>query len=318
MKFLLNGDLNMRLHNVYYVCKAALNGLAQIKAETLKNGAKQLNGWAVGKQAIESLLNIDFIKDDAQGLYDALTPMDRRKANPDIAPETFNEFDFLHKRLMSKLESVVDLYESMRDGTSQHGIDVKIPSCASLKDYIKILNDLDFVFAQCPYLKDDNEEIKYRGTDVGSDWITFAVVGSGLMASGLVILNNLAILVNQAVAIQSNKKILDMQNEVLQSMHSKNEVTQEVVDIFKAIKKTIYKQYIDDLQDKLGVLEDKEEIRKLEIGLEKLANLIDKGVQIHASIETPKDIKELFPFVETRPVLTDNLIKCLEDKSDNE
>lgn len=64
-----------------------------------------------------------------------------------------------------------------------------------------------------------------------------------------------------------------------------------------------------------GEITDPEEKTKLEKSLEKLSDLVDKGLEIHTSIETPKEIKVLFPFVETQKTLPDNLLKYIEDKS---
>ena len=106
-----------------------------------------------------------------------------------------------------------------------------------------------------------------------------------------------------------------MQDEILKTMQSKNEATQETVDAFKKMKKITYKQYVDELQNELGRLENGEEEGKVAKSLEKLANLLDKGVEIHTSIETPKEIKVLFPFVETQQTLPDSLLKYIEDKA---
>ncbi len=315
MKILLNGDLGMRLYNVYYVCKAAMSGLKQIKEGSLENGAKKLIGWHIGKQALESLFDIDFIKDDAKKLYNILSPIDREESSPDIGSSTFMDFMALYKNLISKLESVVDLYESMKDGISQPGIDIKIPPCNSLKEYIKILDDIDFVFTQCPYFINDNERIEYKGTDVGSDWITFTIVVSTVTSASFVILNNLASIINKAISLKSNKRILDMQEETYKAMQLKNEVTQDVIDAFNKMKQITYKNYVDELQEELGTLKDGDEEGRVSKSLEKLANLIDKGVEIHTSIETPKEIKVLFPFAETQQTLPDNLLKFLEDKA---
>ena len=315
MKLLLNGDLGMRLYNVYYTCKVALNALKQIKIDSLGNGAKKLIGWGIGKPALESLFDIDFIKDDAQQLYNILSPIDREKQSPDIGINTFNEYNLLYKKLIYKLESVIDLYESMREGISQPGIDIKIPSCNSLKDYIKILNDIDFILTQCPYLKNENEEIKYRGTDVGSDWITFAIIVSSATSASFVILKNLSFLMDKAISLMSNKKVLDMQEETYKTMLQKNEITQATIDAFNKMKEITYKKYVDELQDEVGKLKDGEEESKVSKSLEKLANLIDKGIEIHTSIETPKEIKVLFPFVESQQTLPDNLLKYIEDKT---
>lgn len=315
MKVLLNGDLNMRLYNVYYTCKASLNGLKELKGETLAGGIKRLNGWHISKDALELLFTIDFIKDDAQKLYNILSPIDREKQRPDIGVATFNEFTPLYQKLISKLEAVIDMYESMRSGFSYPGIDIKIPTCNSLKEYIKILDDIDFILTQCPYMKNENEEIRYKGTDVGSEWITFAIIASSAISTSFIILNNLASLMNKAIQITSNKKVLDMQDEMLKTMQSKNEATQETIDTFKKMKEITYKRYVDELQNELGLLENGEEEGKVAKSLEKLSNLINKGVEIHTSIETPEEIKVLFPFVEPQPSLPDRLLKYIEDKS---
>lgn len=315
MKLLLNGDLGMRLYNIYYICKAALNGLKELKDENLPNGSKKLVNWNISKQALESLFNIDFIKEDAKELYNVLSPFDREKINADIGGQTFKDFLPIYKKIVSKLQSVVDLYESMRDGISQPGIDIKIPSCNSLKDYIKILNDIDFILTQCPYLKNENEEIKYRGTDVGSDWITFAIIVSSATSASFVILKNLSFLMDKAISLMSNKKVLDMQEETYKTMLQKNEITQATIDAFNKMKEITYKKYVDELQDEVGKLNDGEEEGRVSKSLEKLANLIDKGVEIHTSIETPKEIKVLFPFVEPQQTLPDGLLKYIEDKA---
>lgn len=292
-----------------------MNGLKQTREESLQNGAKRLSGWSIGKQALESLFTIDFIKDDANKLYNILSPIDRENPNPDIGYNTFNEFVTSYKKLIAKLEGVVDLYESMRDGISKPGIDIKVPTCDSLKDYINILDDINFVITQCPYLKDENEEIRYIGTDVGSDWITFAIVMSSTVSASFVILNNLASIMNKAISLKSNKKILDMQEEILMSMQLKNNIAKETMDAFEEMKKLTYKKYIDELQDEIGKLKDGDEEGRVTKSLEKLANLIDKGVEIHTSIETPKEIKVLFPFVEPQQSLPDSLLKYIEDKA---
>lgn len=301
----------MRFYDVYYTCKAAWNGLNELKIVTISNQEYKLNNWILCKQALQTLFAIDFITNDAQNLYNVLNPLDREKEIPDIGPSTFGKFRALYDELLIKLVGVIDLYESMNDGVSQPGIDIKIPSCNSLKEYIRILDDIDFVLTQCPYLRNENEKIKYKGTDVGSDWITFAIVGS---TASFVILNNLASIMNKVISLKSNKKILDMQEEVLKSMQLKNEATQETIDTFKKLKEITYKKYVDELQDELGKLKDGEEEGKVSKSLEKLVNLIDKGVEIHTSIETPKEIKVLFPFAETQQTLPDNLLKYLEDK----
>lgn len=315
MRILLHGDLNMRLYNIYYTCKMIYNDLENLHIETTPTEAKRIISWESYKQALLTLFSFDFIKEDAKATYNVLNPIELEQTQPVIGNKTYNKLIEKNKILLSKIKAVIDLYESIKDGVSQCGFDIKIPPCTSLKEYIGILKDIDFILNQCPYLKCETEKIQYKGTDVGSDWITFAIIVSGATSTGFFILNQLASLMNKAISLKSNKRILDMQEENYKSMQLKNEITQEVLDGFYKMKKIIFEQYIDELQEELGEIADPEEKTKLEKSLEKLSELINKGLEIHTSIEAPKEIKVLFPFAEQQQLLPDNLLKYLEDNA---
>ena len=315
MKILLNGDLNMRLYNIYYTCKSIISDLEKLHYGESPTGALRLTSWESYKQALITLFSFDFIKEDAKATYNVLNPIDLEQSQPLIGHKTYSKLVEKNKILLTKIKAVIDLYESLKDGTSQPGIDIKIPPCESLEDYISILKDINFIFTQCPYLISEKEEIKYKGTDVGSDWITFAIVASSTVSSGFIILNNLASLINKAIALKSNKKILDMQDEFLKTMKTKNEVTQETLDVFRKMKNITLSQYVEELEEEISELQNGEEKGKVSKSLEKLSVLIDKGLEIHTSIETPKEIKVLFPFVEKQQTLSDGILKYLEDKN---
>ena len=63
---------------------------------------------------------------------------------------------------------------------------------------------------------------------------------------------------------------------------------------------------------------DNEERTKAEKSLEKITELMEKGVEIYTSIDTDKDIQLLFPPLEKQEALSDDLIKLLEDKNTEE
>ena len=48
-----------------------------------------------------------------------------------------------------------------------------------------------------------------------------------------------------------------------------------------------------------------------------LVNTMDKCVELYSSIETPKEIKVLFPFEKDTAILPDNITKLIEEKEDN-
>ncbi len=308
----------MRLYNIYYVCKIAYRKLRELEYVAIGNNEVKLTGWQDCKQALESLYAIDFVKEDVRKAYEVINPIDRESASPIIGNMIFKKFRSLYEKVIQKAEAVVDLYESIKEKGSQQGIDVKIPTCKTLKEYIEILKDMEFIVTQCPYLKSKDEEIQYKGTDVGSDWITFGIVTIGAVSGSFYILNNLATIVNKAISLRSNKKVLDMQEEMYKTMQAKNKISQEIIDAFYEMKKMTLKKYVDELGEEIGKVSDGEEESKVSISLEKLSNLLDKGVEIYSSIETPKEIKVLFPFSESQAALPDNLMKYIEAKTSDE
>lgn len=45
MKFFLKGDLNMRLYNVYYVCKSELEYIEGLNVQVENNGTRRIISW---------------------------------------------------------------------------------------------------------------------------------------------------------------------------------------------------------------------------------------------------------------------------------
>lgn len=76
---------------------------------------------------------------------------------------------------------------------------------------------------------------------------------------------------------------------------------------------------VSDLENDIGKLQNGEERDKVKKTLEDMVVLMDKGVEIYSSIETPKEIKVLFPMDKDNAILPDNITKLIEDKeSDTE
>lgn len=309
---------HMRLYNIYYTCKAALAGMRRLRYENSSAGGTMLSGWKDSKAALEALFPVKFISDEAVSAYSAISPLDRDQEVPVIGDKTLGKFRPLFETVLHKVEAVVELYESMRDGTSRPGVDIKLPPCTDLKEYISYLKDVEFILYQCPYLQSDDEELKFGGTDVGSDWITFVLSATAISTCAFCILNNLAVLVSKAVELKSNLTVIKMQEETLEILKNKREVGDETIETFRKLKKLTYKKYVDEAIDEMGGLNDGEEVDKVELALDKLANLLDKGAEIYTSIETPKEIKVLFPFADTQTALPEGLQKYLEDKAAGE
>lgn len=307
----------MRLYNIYYVCVSCLPSLEKVKTVEIRNANKEVLGikieeWADCKIALNELYKISCLKECVLSTLAIFNDIEKDQYAPSVSPDRGRKFVNELRNLRSSINTIIRLYESLEIGESKTGIDVKIPKCESLKEYMEYLKDIDFVFSQCPFLLVEDERIEFNNVDVGSQWLTFLVVTSGTFF----ILNNLGVLVNKAIAIKSNLLFYKQQEEQLRAMRLKNEVMEETVDVFKQMKQKVLNDSVNELESEIGELKDGEERGKVEKSLEKMVMLIDKGVEIYSSIQTPNEVKALFPTNENNPILPDNIIKLLEVKSD--
>lgn len=310
----------MRLYNIYYICCVCKDeidenlDLVSNKNEKGQIVSYRIKGWGKCRKALEQLRNISCLKEYSENVYGTIGVIERDQENPVVSPDVKNRFEKSLNELKIAIESIKRLYRSLDIGESSAGIDIKIPKCETLKEYVDYLKEIDFIFSQCPYLLSSEEEVKFNNVDVGSQWITFSVITAGTFC----ILNNLAKLIDKAIFIKSHIISLKQQEEILETMRLKNEATNETIDVFKKMKRMVMDGYVNDLESEIGELSNGEERGKVEKSLEKLSLLIDKGVEIYSSIDTPNEVKVLFPTNEDNLILPDNIIKLLEKKDDKE
>ena len=133
----------MRLYNIYFSCKAAYEGISALKVERRNDGAHVLKNWIACRDSLESLMKIKFISSDAEKAYKTIGIIERNDISPAIAEKTCGEFMRNQKVIMDKLSAVISLYESMKDGESKPGIDIRIPKCKDLQEYISLLKDIN-------------------------------------------------------------------------------------------------------------------------------------------------------------------------------
>jgi hypothetical protein len=306
----------MRLYNIYFLCKKNIDLIKDFQLPPSKDGNGRdifkFNNWKQVKNILNELYTVNGLEDSVRKVYESLDPITRDAAIPIISTGVKNTLVNNQTTLIEKMQTIIELYESMGNGVSGTGIDVKLPKCSGLKEYINYLKEIDFVFTQCPFLRSKDEAIVFNTVDVGSIWLTFAIVAG----TSFYILNNLAGLMKQAVAIKSNILTYKQQEEQLHAMRNKNEISDEVIQTFKKLKDDILKDAVHALEDKESPLADGEEIDKAAKSIEKLILLMDKGVEIQSSIETPAEVKILFPMQETQPLLIEDIIKLLEMKKE--
>lgn len=314
----------MRLYNIYYVCKKALDDLGMVR---IRYYAKEMDDEIDGRQRIvivdykkfrdilDTLSQFAFIREE-------VTQMNKLIHNGVFAEGGWDiyvnraEFDTLFDVVGNKIQSIVDLYESMKETKPQLGIDIYIPPCKYLHEYTSMLKDVDFIISQCPYLRSDNEEIQYNGTDTGSDWITLVAVTAGVVTASSYILHNFAEMSKKILDIKGRLQIIDQNEEFLKTLTTKNELLKEMQEVYDKAKEEAFNDAVVELKESLGGLNDGEEEGKVLMCLKKYNELLDMGVRFYSSIESPPEIKELLPSSDDHKALTDTIVKYIENKDD--
>ncbi len=307
----------MRLYNVYYICNATVNCIKNVTIVSKNNSGASttylVKNWKDILENLYVLRKLPFLRSKVDMTITSIPVYARDLTTPEINVNAYSIFKNHITELAIQLETVVKLYESMENGDAQAGIDIKIPQCSSLKEYIQYMKDIDFIFNQCPFISKSDEEIIFNTVDVGSTWISFfikATAGKNFIFSALSKLTELA------VKIKSNINVLKQQDEMLKTMQQKNEIGNEVIDVFKKMKDKTLDDAVSEMEKECDMsITDPEERDRARRSIELYVNLIDKGLEIYSSIETPKEIKVQFPFTEDSPELPEGLLKLIEDKS---
>ena len=318
MKIPIGGVYKLRLYNTYFLCKKLVGVFESTQTSTRTTAPGHviyyLDGWDKYVEALESLSQIPMFEKTAKEIYKTIPVFERQESRPEISQETSKQFELQNESLVCQMEAVINLYESMGLAGEKQGIDIKIPDCTELKEYIWYLKELDFVFTQCPYLLNGEEQIQFSSVDVGSNWLSFIVVASAGVTGACYILNNLAALLDKAIVLKSHLISLKEQEEVLRAKEIKNGLGEEEIGLFTALKKHYLGEAVTALEEEIEPLEDGEQRGRAEKSLEKLSTLLDKGVEIYASLDSPKDIQLLFPELGEAERLPENILRLLEDK----
>lgn len=306
----------MRLYNIFYVCKVYLPAIKMVKITSIQGKqAERIENWKPCKEALEALMKIECLSELSKKAYFSIGGPERELAFPDVSNSTANKFMSGINNLSVSMEVLLKLCDSLELGEAESGIDIKIPKCESLKEYMDYLKDINFIVTQCPFLLHEKEQIKFNNVDVGSQWLAFSVLGA---AGTFYILNNIASIIQKVIAIKSNLLVYKQQEELLKEYKRKGEMADITIDVFKRFKDDVIENCVKELEEEIKPLKDGEERDKVKRTIEIMSELMQKGVEIYSSIETPNEVKVLFPFEKDTAILPDNIMKLIEQKQNKE
>jgi len=307
------GDKKVRLYTIYTLCKENIDKLENCEITSKYENGKSVTvvrRWLNAKEALSNLCAIKAFKTEIMKIYEAVPTVYR---DADWWENYFNSYSFAYQfgKIKDKLQAIIDVYESFGFEEQEIGIDVKLPD-GDFSEFIGNVRSLEFIINQCPVLKREDGEIKFSNVDVGSTWLSFFVIGGG----ALMLAKSFAALLDKAIILKSHYTQTKMQEEQLRAMKLGNDTLEASLNTFKLLNENYMDDALDALEKEGEPYKNGEERDKTKKTLEKLIDLLDKGVEIYSSASSPKEIQLLFPTLETEKLLTSEDIKLLTKKED--
>ena len=138
--------------------------------------------------------------------------------------------------------------------------------------------------------------------DVGSLWITILAV-SAVGVSASVLLNNIAAFIDKCYVIKSHQLTIKQQEVIYENMKIDQKTKEQYLDGLKLVYDQIVKSTVVELEEITNIkLEDGEQVGIVSQAFDKTISLLDKGLQIYTTIDTPKEVQNLFKPLEMKYV----------------
>lgn len=195
--------------------------------------------------------------------------------------------------LFEQIKTITNLFNSLEYRQDSDGFDIKLPPNMSLAELSKCTRDLDQIFSICPLFSNQSGTISFSAVDVGSVWLTFIV--GGVAAVG--ILKLVAELVDKAIIIRSHQLSAKEQEERIRTLKLGNDVLEQSAAFYKNIGKELLNQTARDLAEEHDI-NNPEDFERLKNTIQLLSDWMTKGLEVHASIQAPPEVKAVFPPIE--------------------
>lgn len=169
----------------------------------------------------------------------------------------------------------------------ENSINIKLPEVNDFEELSKVSHDIHVSLTQVIYNKEINGQTKIVSVENGSIWINVfigsgavAVVGSLVWASAVIFKK-----IQEGKLLEAQVKALNVKNESIQ-------------DILKAQKeetKLMIQAEAEFIQSTHFKENAPENIERIKNSIKTLAELIEKGAEIHPALVAPEQVTNLFP-----------------------
>lgn len=311
----------MKLKDIYLICKRNYEDILSCKIILQPDYVLKYTDRI--DDALNELAIINYLRESVTHFSDIFENTKKVSRFIDFHGNqpVINAFNIARQDLLIRMESIVGVYESL--GLNQEetiGIDIKLPNTENFTEFKRNIDDLEFVFTKCPFFASKTENLRFGGFDVGSAWLTFAiagVAGTSALVAGSALLNNIAAFIDKCIVIKSHRLTIQQQKDEIQKSERDQKEKEEIITSLDRVFKIQVENTVKELEEiaKYEISDGDERGRVIQ-SFEKLEKLIDKGLQIYSSIDSPQEIKALFAPIEMKYLSIGNQFELIEKKDE--
>jgi hypothetical protein len=269
-----------------------------------------INNWRGSFTALQSLYDVQYLTKYVDSLY-AISPFVKSPLNSfNLNIEEKNKFTRSLDNVKVALNVAIDILEKFNPLVSENSLYILMPSNLSMSEFADILNGLDLALNKNLAVreKNDNNDVVISDVSTGSIWIILSVTAASITLIGQMVKMAIGI----AHDIQIHKKI-----------EQNLKASSASIDVLEALGETI-KKTMDNMCDEQASLllkgeESGEKINTMSRSFKELSEVFFKGVQIHASPISPKEVLAFFPTLsDFVPFKRDSPAKMLQEHATDE
>lgn len=270
------------------------------KAKQNNNNHMIISDWERVNDALYKLYNYDFLMEDVKKIFARGSYVQTRVSEIAIPNNSsYTEFVRLIEILKAKCHAVIDVI-AITDNEKENQLNVKLPPINDLKELDDFIKDFDNAFSQCPIF-DDNIQFKFDGVESGSSWLIILVVGA---VAGSQLLKPIAEFIKDCfecrkIFAETNK--INLESRLLE-LEIDEKIRNEIIE--KNKERTVQEhremclEYAKKINPEKAEKLTPEEVGRLVFSFKTIADLFNKGMEIHPSNCLSEEEKAIFPFKE--------------------
>lgn len=251
--------------------------------------------------ALFNLERLDFLKEYIQAAKSVQSIFYSRLEVTIVENNIYANFSNIINRITSSSNAVIQAINQAISEQSEFSISVKLPPMNNLNELTQFSKELDTALSQVLINKHFDGKVVLQNFESGSNWLE-VIVGS-MMA-----LKAVSDLVKYAIDIRIKMFDIEKAKQVARSAKLSGDILETFEKGVEQNIKVLCEAHSKELLSGNGVdSPDPEFITRVSNSIKTLAELFNKGTEIHHALNAPKVIKDEFPDIKMYTSLISDL-----------